>query len=682
MFKKVLVLCIAITAAAGLRASAQQGPNGTEKRPFYIIGHNPNTIDDATLAVQNGANMIEPDVIILPVHSHDPAFNSNPDGLVVYHDPYLETKWVPLTIEAYLDGVHNLAYWYPNLVAIMLDIKPEVAADPNAGQKILDAVRNHLNNGKDGVNLYVIYNVGTYDDAKILKPILSQLKENEGVQIDGENNALKATALLAGANFGNIGYGDGTLTIGPNLPRAIDYGSFLRAATGFPRVISDVFTIMREDTMNFFIDAGVDGIIPDWPDAFHPEFDPLITPGYIKTLAEIVKGRDDVRPATKDDNPFKPLNQAYGLELRTMDEDGAGTNADLTFTLNGCRGSSQITYNAGFVWPLYSTLRMEQGETDYATIPSLNLGKLTSLQIINHGGGFGGYPEWKLQDVAASSFKYLGQDYNHAFEYVGTLTNVTIPGNSSFNMPLKPNFTEPPPTIACPAPIAVDNAPGQCSAVVNFAPKAEGMCLDVTTSSLPPSGSTFDVGTTNVESTATSASIPGSNSCTFTVTVKDAEGPAITCPAPMTVDATGPQGVTTTFAPIASDNCSVSVTSAPASGSVFPIGTTTVNSTAQDPAGHQASCSFTVHVKGAAEQLTDLVTTVTNLPINQGNVNSLLNKLNEALASVSGQNTGSACNTLAAFINEVNAKRGTPISVSDADLLIAKATQIRAVLGC
>jgi hypothetical protein len=107
-----------------------------------------------------------------------------------------------------------------------------------------------------------------------------------------------------------------------------------------------------------------------------------------------------------------------------------------------------------------------------------------------------------------------------------------------------------------------------------------------------------------------------------------------------------------------------------------------VNSTAQDPAGHQASCSFTVHVKGAAEQLTDLVTTVTNLPINQGNVNSLLNKLNEALASVSGQNTGSACNTLAAFINEVNAKRGTPISVSDADLLIAKATQIRAVLGC
>jgi HYR domain-containing protein len=681
MFKKVLVLCLAITASAGFRASAQQGPNGTEKRPFYIIGHNPNTVVDAALAVENGANMIEPDVIILPAGSIDPEGYYNPTGLVVYHDAYLLTKWRPMTLEAYLDGVHALAYFHPSLVAVMLDIKTEVAADPNGGQKILDAVRNHLNNGKDGVNLYVIYNVGTYDDAKILQPILSQLKENEGVQIDGENNALKATALLAGANFGNIGYGDGTLTIGPNLPRAIDYGSFLRAATGLPRVISDVFTIMREDTMNFFIDAGADGIIPDWPDAFHPEFDPLITPGYVKTLAKIVEGRDDVRPATKDDNPFKPLNQAYGIEFRTLDEDGAGTNADLTFTLNGCRGSSTITYNAGFVWPLYSTLRMEQGETDYATIPSLDLGKLTSLHIVNHGGGFGGYPEWGLQDVAVASAKYLGPDYNFSHDYQATFNNV-IPGNSSVTIPLKPSFVEPPPTITCPAPITVDNAPGQCTAVVNFAPKAEGMCLDVTTSSLPPSGSTFDVGTTNVESTATSASIPGSNSCTFTVTVKDAEGPQITCPAPMVVDATSPQGVTTTFSPVASDNCSVSVTSAPASGSVFPIGTTTVNSEAQDPAGHQASCSFTVHVKGAAEQLTDLATIVSNLAINQGNVNSLLSKLSQALASVSGQSTGSACNTLAAFINEVNVKRGTQIGASDADLLIAKATQIRAVLGC
>ena len=46
----------------------------------------------------------------------------------------------------------------------------------------------------------------------------------------------------------------------------------------------------------------------------------------------------------------------------------------------------------------------------------------------------------------------------------------------------------------------------------------------------------------------------------------------------------------------ATDNCSATVTCTPASGSVFPIGTTTVNCTATDPAGNTDTCSFTVTV--------------------------------------------------------------------------------------
>jgi len=49
----------------------------------------------------------------------------------------------------------------------------------------------------------------------------------------------------------------------------------------------------------------------------------------------------------------------------------------------------------------------------------------------------------------------------------------------------------------------------------------------------------------------------------------------------------------------ATDSCSSSVTvnSTPASGSVFPVGTTTVNATADDGAGHTSHCSFTVTVQ-------------------------------------------------------------------------------------
>ena len=104
--------------------------------------------------------------------------------------------------------------------------------------------------------------------------------------------------------------------------------------------------------------------------------------------------------------------------------------------------------------------------------------------------------------------------------------------------------------------------------------------------------------------------------------------------------------------------------------------TTTVNSTAQDPSGNQASCSFTVHVKGAVEQLADLIAAVTNLSAKEGTSTSLLAKLQTALAKVQANDTA-ACGTLVAFINEVTSHSGKDISVVDADALIAKATQIR-----
>ena len=51
--------------------------------------------------------------------------------------------------------------------------------------------------------------------------------------------------------------------------------------------------------------------------------------------------------ATREDNPFKPELQAYGLEVTTLDTQNGGTNADLTFKLKGCRGTSTVTYNTG-----------------------------------------------------------------------------------------------------------------------------------------------------------------------------------------------------------------------------------------------------------------------------------------------------------------------------------------------
>ena len=81
--------------------------------------------------------------------------------------------------------------------------------------------------------------------------------------------------------------------------------------------------------------------------------------------------------------------------------------------------------------------------------------------------------------------------------------------------------------------------------------------------------------------------------------MENTQDPTITCPFNITVsNSPGQCGAVVNFpAPIASDNCpGVTVVSVPASGSVFPVGTTTVTSTATDASGNTAQCSFTITV--------------------------------------------------------------------------------------
>ncbi len=99
-----------------------------------------------------------------------------------------------------------------------------------------------------------------------------------------------------------------------------------------------------------------------------------------------------------------------------------------------------------------------------------------------------------------------------------TVTCTASTGPScSFTVTVQP----PPPTITCPANITT-TAPPSCnqaaSVVVNFpAPTASDVCGSITLVCVPPSGSSFPVGTTTVTCTATGAG--GPSNCSFTVTV-------------------------------------------------------------------------------------------------------------------------------------------------------------------
>src|SRR5205085_4987558 len=114
----------------------------------------------------------------------------------------------------------------------------------------------------------------------------------------------------------------------------------------------------------------------------------------------------------------------------------------------------------------------------------------------------------------------------------------------------------------------------------------------------PPRGSTCTVGTTTVTCTATDAS-GNTATCSFTVRMNDTQAPTITCPTNTAVGTTSATGSTVAFTtPTVSDNCPGigSPVCTPASGTNFPVGTTTVTCTVADAAGNTASCSFTVSV--------------------------------------------------------------------------------------
>lgn len=114
----------------------------------------------------------------------------------------------------------------------------------------------------------------------------------------------------------------------------------------------------------------------------------------------------------------------------------------------------------------------------------------------------------------------------------------------------------------------------------------------------PPSGTIFPLGTTTVQYSATDLA-GNTTTGTFTVTVVDTTAPTLPVLANIiNVEATGPNGAVVSYSGTASDVVDgiVDLEFDVLSGAVFPLGTTTVNYSATDVAGNQASNSFIVTV--------------------------------------------------------------------------------------
>jgi uncharacterized repeat protein (TIGR01451 family) len=192
-------------------------------------------------------------------------------------------------------------------------------------------------------------------------------------------------------------------------------------------------------------------------------------------------------------------------------------------------------------------------------------------------------------------------------------TTATDTCGNTTNCSFTVTVVRPPIVLNCSTNLSV-TATSPSGAVVFFTVTASGGCSQPVVNAMPSSGSTFAIGTTTVYTTATDT-CGNTTNCSFTVTVYPPVYPPIvlTCSSNLAVTATSPSGAVVFFTVTASGGCSQPFVNAmPPSGSQFPVGMTTVYTTATDTCGNTTNCSFTVTVNAPQADLAVTKTVATN----------------------------------------------------------------------
>jgi dipeptidyl aminopeptidase/acylaminoacyl peptidase len=258
---------------------------------------------------------------------------------------------------------------------------------------------------------------------------------------------------------------------------------------------------------------------------------------------------------------------------------------------------------------------------------------------------------------------------------------------------------------------------------------------DIDISCKPASGTTFPIGNTTVECSATDEA-GNTGNASFTVTVnapsppppppeEDTTPPVLTVPEDKVVEANSTAGAQVKYTVTAQDNVdgtatlredgttiiqddiggNITISCDPPSGSVFPIGDTEVQCSATDEAGNEGTESFTVTVNPpppptpipTAKQIIDrLISVIQNLdddnvPQNvKNNLTAVLKQVSNILTDDNPNNDGSVCDRFDTFVNQVNAAErrddddDNTLTADQADELKTHAEDIRneLLLGC
>jgi HYR domain len=169
-----------------------------------------------------------------------------------------------------------------------------------------------------------------------------------------------------------------------------------------------------------------------------------------------------------------------------------------------------------------------------------------------------------------------------------------------------------PPKALC-QDVTVPTDQNMCTASVasinNGSSDPDGDAITLSQQPAPP----YNLGATPVTLTVTDSENL-SATCNATVTVVDKQAPTISCPSPV-AECTSPSGAAVTITATAADNCpGVGTPScSPASGSVFPLGSTPFSCNVADTSGNTDSCNSSVTVRDTTPPVISAVSASPNV---------------------------------------------------------------------
>ena len=347
-------------------------------RPFYLIGHNTNSLAEVREAVANGLNAVE-----LDIHrdehgelyvSHD-AVSALRRALPLAPAPAL----VPFLdeLKAFADSPAGAA-----LALVIFDCK---IAEPALAARLLADVRAHLS--EQGTTLHVLVSVPSLAAAAFFEPIRASLTEREGLMVDEEDDPRAVSEFFTRAGVERAAYGNGITSIaGFGLPKGhltscMERAVALRCLENLGFVYA--WVLVDPELMRECLRIGVSGI--------------MVEVSHARRLVEVLAEQpfaSSLRRAARSDDPLA-LDESAVLVVETAEGAGAGTDANVTFSLELANGGSVSKSVAGAL-----DGRFARATRTYVPLTGLavNPDDVRSITVSHDGSGFGS--PWELASVS------------------------------------------------------------------------------------------------------------------------------------------------------------------------------------------------------------------------------------------------------------------------------------------